>query len=446
MVLALLLALNLADAVPARWPSADPKTLDLLAETPINVLLLERAPAGTAFSEAAAVRGISVLAVVRPGADVAEAVRQAAAAKLAGVMLEGAFSASAWDAARSAGLAVVELPPRHELRLNPAAAVTGVADGVWPGIRAQAKAAATGGPWIETNTGFLRYLRANTTAAVWIGNVPPANTVIPVTSYLAAIADSAVVGARWIVALDEDFSRRLLAREAAALKDWARIGALLRFFEEHKKWRRWRPYGQLAVVQGTDGGTILSGGILDMLVTRHLPVRPVPAPKLTAEALAEARWVVNVDPEALSPEQKEVLRNFTRAGGTLLNAPPGWKLPAPQPGQITLSDKELAQIDEIWRGVNSMIGRTNMGVRLFNVAGMISSLLASPDGKQVVLQLVNYTSYPVESVTAHFLGKFTRARLLAPGEPPRELELYPVEGGTGCDIPQVSAVAALVLE
>lgn len=446
MVLALLLALHLVDAVPARWPSADPKTLDLLAETPINVLLLERAPAGAAFSEAAAARGIAVLAVVRPGADVGEAVRQATAAKLAGVVLEGAFPASAGDAARSAGLAVVELPPRSELRLDPAAAVTGIADGVWPGIRAQARAAATGGPWIETNTGFLRFLRANTTAPVWIGNVPPANAVIPAASYLTAIADAAVVGARWIVALDEDFSRRLLAREAAALKDWARMGAMLRFFQEHKEWGRWGPRGQLAVVQGTDGGTLLSGGILDMLVTRHLPVRPVPAPKLTAEALAEAGWVVNVDPEALSPAQKEVLRNFTRAGGTLLNAPPGWKLPAPQPGQIALGDKELAQIDEIWKGMNSMIGRTNMGVRLFNVAGMISSLLGSPDGKQVVLQLVNYTSYPVEAVTAHFVGKFTRARLLAPGEPPRELELYPVEGGTGCDIPQVSALAALVLE
>jgi hypothetical protein len=446
MVLALLLALNLADAVPARWPNADPKTLDLLADTPINTLLLDQAPRNAAFAEAAASRGISVLEVVRPGADVAEAARRAAGVRLAGVVLEGEVPPAAVDAVRGAGLAVIELPPRSAIRFDAASPVTGTTQGVWPGVRVQAKAAATGGPWIETNTGFLRFLRANTTATVWIGNVPSANTVVPATGYLAAIGDAAVVGARWIVALDEDLSRRLFAREPAAVRDWGRIALHLRFLEEHKEWRNWGPLGQLAVVQEADSGAMLSGGILDMLVTRHLPVRPVPAKKLTAEALAGAKWAVNVDPESLSTPQKEILRNFTRAGGTLLNGPPGWKFPAPQQGQITLSDKELAQIDDIWKGMNSMIGRSNLGVRLFNVAGMLSCLLGSPDGKQVVLQLVNYTNYPVESITAHALGKFTRARLLSPGQPARDLELYPVEGGAGCDIPQVSALAALVLE
>jgi hypothetical protein len=446
MVPALLLALNLADAVPARWPSTDPKTLDLLAETPINAVLVDQTPANAAFAEAAASRGISVLAVVRPGADVSAGARRAAGAKLAGIVLEGEFPAAATEVARGAGLAVIELPPRSAIRFDAALPVIGTTQGVWPGVRVQAKAAATGGPWIETNTGCLRFLRANTQAAVWIGNVPPAKTAVPATGYLAAIADAAVVGARWIVALDEDLSRRLLAREPAAVRDWGRIAAHLRFFEEHREWRSWGTRGQLAVVQEADSSALLSGGILDMLVTRHLPVRPVPAPKLTAEALAGAKWAVNVDPESLSPAQKEILRDFTRAGGTLLNGPPGWKFPAPQEGQITLGEKELAQIDDIWKGMNSMIGRANMGARLFNVAGMLSSLLGSPDGKQVVLQLVNYTSYPVESVAVHVLGKFTRARLLAPGQPPRDLELYPVDDGMGCDIPQVSTLAALVLE
>lgn len=446
MFLAVLLALNLAEAVPARWPSPDPGTLDLVADTPINTLILEQIPPTSAFAEAAAARGLSVLAVLRPGADAAADARRAAASRMAGVVLEGEFPPEAVEAVRSAGVAAIELPPRSAIRFDSNQPVVGTTQGVWPGIRAQAKAAATGGPWIETNTGFLRFLRANTKAAVWIGNSPPAKTAVPAAGYLAAIADAAAVGARWILALDDDFSRRLLAREAAALRDWRRIAAQLRFFEDHKSWRDWEPRGQLAVVQEADSGALLSGGILDMLVTRHLPVRPVPVAKLTADALEGAKWAVNVDPESLSSAQKEILRNFSRSGGTLLNGPPGWKFPAPKQGQITLDDKELAQIDDIWKGMNSMIGRANLGARLFNVAGMLSSLRGSPDGKQVVLQLVNYTSYPVESITAHFPGKFTRARLLAPGEQARELELYPVEGGVGCDIPRVSAVAALVLE
>jgi hypothetical protein len=446
MILALLLALNLAEAVPARWPSTDPNTLDLIAQAPIDTLLIEQIPATSAFADAAAARGISVLAVLRPGADASAAARLASSAKLAGLVLEGEFPPEAAEAVRGAGLAVIELPPRSAIRFDNASPVVGTAQGVWPGVRLLAKAAATGGPWIETNTGFLRFLRANTSAAVWIGNVPPAKSVIPATGYLAAIADAAVAGARWIVALDDDLSRRLLAREPAALRDWSRIAAQLRFFQEHKEWSGWEPRGQLAVVQQADGGALLSGGILDMLVTRHMPVRPVPVPRLTPDALSGAKWAVNVDPESLSPEQKDILRGFTRSGGTLLNGPPGWRLPAPKQGQITLDEKELAQIDDIWKGMNSMIGRTNLGVRLFNVAGMLSNLRGSPDGKQVVLQLVNYTNYPVESIAAHFLGKFTRARLLSPDQQARELELYPVDGGVGCDIPRVAALAALVLE
>ena len=443
---ALLLALNLADAVPVRWPSVDLKTLELLAETPVNLLLVDRAPASPAFAEQAAARGVAVLAVVRPGADPAASARSAVSSKLAGIVLEGEFPPSAAQAVREAGLVAIELSPRSAIRFDPSAPVIGSYQGVWPGIRPQTRAAPTGGPWIETNTGFLRFLRAATTAPVWIGNLPPPKTVIPAEAYLQAICDASVAGARWIVALDDGFSARLLAREPGALKDWRRIAAQLQFFEEHKEWRNWQPYSRLAVVQDAGSGAMLSGGILDMIVTRHMPVRPVPVPKLTKEALEGATWAVNVDPAALVPAQKEALVAFARAGGTLLNGPPGWKFPAPRDNQITLGEKELSQIDDIWKGMNSMIGRTNLGVRLFNVSGTLSSLLGAPDGKRVVLQLVNYTNYPVESVTVQVLGKFTRARLYSPGNPVRDLEVYSIEDGVGVDIPQVAVLAALVLE
>ena len=90
---------------------------------------------------------------------------------------------------------------------------------------------------------------------------------------------------------------------------------------------------------------------------------------------------VNIEGDALTPEQKEVLRGFTRSGGTLLNGPPGWKDPTPPAGKITLEKAELERLNDMWRDVNSMIGRRNMGVRLFNVSSMLSNYLAAPDGK-----------------------------------------------------------------
>ena len=70
-------------------------------------------------------------------------------------------------------------------------------------------------------------------------------------------------------------------------------------------------------------GGLLSGGILDMIAVKHTPVRPISGQQLTPESLKGATMAVNVDPEALTPEQKEVLRGFARAGNTTLTGPPG---------------------------------------------------------------------------------------------------------------------------
>jgi hypothetical protein len=94
-----------------------------------------------------------------------------------------------------------------------------------------------------------------------------------------------------------------------------------------------------------------------------------------------------------------------------------------------------------------MTGRSNLGARLFNVSSMLSNLIQSSDKKQTVLQLVNYSGYPVENVTVHFVNKFKSARLLAPGvAEPLKVDLYDVDAGSGVDIASVGVAATLVLE
>jgi hypothetical protein len=77
---------------------------------------------------------------------------------------------------------------------------------------------------------------------------------------------------------------------------------------------------------------------------------------------------------------------------------------------------------------------------------MLSDMLSSPDGKQVIIQLVNYADFPVESVTVHVLGNFTRARLYTPEDGERTLEVYKNDEGTGVDIDKVSVCATLRLD
>ena len=449
MLLAFLLAASLPDWVPARWNSAYPATLYLVAETPVNCLLLEQALWSAPFATRAAEKGIATLGVIRPGDDPPDSLRRAAAAKLTGVVLEGDFDRAAVAAARESRLVVVELPSRAALNLREPPPLLGTSQGIWPGIHVQedtAKAQPTGGPWIDTNTGFLRFLRATTDAPLWIGYAPPPKTVLTPERYLHAICDAALSGARWIVTLDEGFEQRLLAREEGALKAWRRMGAYLRYFEDHRDWGAWRPHGGLSMVQDADSGALLSGSILDMVAAKNIPVRAAPRWRLEGGAMAGSKMAVSVDPESLTAEEKEALRGFARSGGTLLSGPPGWRFPPMPKDRLMMGKDDVQKLDEIWRGVNSLVGRSNLGTRLFNVAGMLSNLLVSPDGKQVVLHLANYTGYPVENVTVHLLGSYKKARLFSPESPPRDLDLYPVEDGLGVDIPEAGLFTTLVLE
>jgi hypothetical protein len=435
--------------VPVRWPWADARSLELLAGTPVNCLLL-RSPAPEMVAAAQA-RGVVALAVVTPGGEPSE-VDRALAAKVDGIVLEGEFpeGAAAGIAANHKDIVVIELTSRSRLPLGSNAPVLGTYQGVWPGIVADEDGARKAGPtasvWIDTNTGFLRAVRAWGRATVWIANQPPPRTVVAATRYLQVIADAGISGAHWVVAFDADLAGRLAARDEAAMGTWRRIAGMLAYFEQHPEWRAMPEGGELAVVQDPGQGGLLSGGILDMIATKHTPVRPIPRQQLSAEALAGATMAVNVDGSALTPEQKEILRAFTRGGGTLLTGPPGWKDPVAPAGGITLEKADLERINDIWHDVNNMIGRRNMGVRLFNVSSMLSNFLAAPGGKTAIVHLVNYSDYPVENVAMHYLGEFKHATLITPGGADKALEVYKTEEGWGVDVDRVAICATVKLE
>jgi hypothetical protein len=453
MLLALALIAALPDLVPMRWISGDPGSLDLLKSTPVNCVLIEPAQWSETLNKEAANRGIAALAVIRPGGAVESNAQRARELRFAGGVLEGSFSALEAAAVRrifiEAGLPLIELTLRSEMNLDGGAPVIGTFQGVWPGIHVEeagdTKAGPSGAPWIDTNAGFLRFVRASTASTVWIANTPPTGKSYPGARYIQVIGDAAIIGARWVVALDAQFHGRLLAGETRAVEDWKRIAQVLEFYESHKEWRTARPFARLAIVEDVDSGAMLSGGILDMIAVKHTPVRPVRPRDLTPASLAAAQMAVNVDPESLTASQKEALGAFTRAGGTLLTGPPGWKFPQPRKDQITLEKEDLKKLDDIWREMNSMTGRRNLGARLFNVSSMLSNVVELPERGNLVVHLVNYSDFPVENVTVHVLGTYKTAELLEPGRQPVTVETYKVDDGTGFDIPDIKLAATLLI-
>ncbi len=413
IVSAVALTLAAANWVPVRWPSSDPGSLELLTGSPVNCLLLEREHWTAEFVRAARQRRFAVLGVLHDG----DGVKQAARPGFDALVLDGDFDA------RTEGIPAIRLASRRRLPDLAGAAIIGTWQGVWPGLRADDSPVAgpTTTPWLDTNSGFVRFAREIGGGTIWIGNRPPAGTIYPVTRYLQAVADAALAGGRWIVALDADMSRLLLARDARVVSEWRRICDSLQFYEDHPDWRRMRAYGRLAVAQQFEQGGFVSGGILDMIAVQHIPVRPV---------------------AAKPPQGLEIIVD----GKVAAKAPEGWRFPEMKAGEFAIRKEDLPKLDPIWKAVKEVADGKNFGVRVFNTPSMLSNPLVSADGKKLALLLVNYAGYPAEAITVHVAGRWSKASLLMPNEPAKNLPLYPVRDGVGLEIERIGVSAAIELE
>lgn len=413
------LAFSPSDCVPMRWISPEPKSLDLLDQSSINCLVMEPASVTEELKKAAAARKLQLIAVN-------DSSRRAEAEKV--------------------GLTFIESAQRGKLDLQSNAPVLVSQQAVWPGINIEdAEAMPSGAPWIDTNAGFFRFARAVSKAAIWISNTPPADKAIPISRYLQAISDARFVGGHWVIALDQDFSRRLLRREEKALEDWKQINSVLNFYQAHQNWNSYAPAGEMAVIQSVQGGGLLSGGVLDMISSKHTPIRTIPLHQLSSAALDGMRMAVNVI-GTLNPQQQKMLEEFRKSNHPVFSPPSDWKMPEPRPDQLTLDKKDIEKLDQIWKNVNSMTNRQNLGARLFNVSSTLSNLVVSPDGRQLVLYIVNYSNYPIEDITVHLHGKVSSGRLLTPEQPPQRIELFEVDEGSGAEISKIVTVGAIVFE
>lgn len=443
--LLLLAVTDLSSCVPARWPSPDPQSLALLKGTPINCLVVPKTEWPQEFLLAARESGIRVLASVSGSPE-------AAPEGFAGFLVETELPREAVEKLSRAAR-VVEASGRARLLQASPGSVAGTHEALWPGVRLETpegktQAAPSGAPWIDTNSGFVRFARALTGAHVWLTNRPPAGRVFTADQYVAAAADAAVAGARWVLALDDDLQKRLLAREPRALQDWATIARGLAFLEEHRAWMLYPPSGQLAVIQDADSGAALSAGLMDMIGSRHTPARIVPSSRLSPESLRGVSLAINIEPDSVPDGSKQVLREFTRGGGRVFNSPPGWHFPRTEGYVLALeklSKEEVGHFDLIWRQITSQTWNKNMGARLYNVASMVSHLAASPDQSRSYLFLVNYSGYEAENITVHVPGKFSKAILHTPEAAAQGQEIYELEEGTGIDIARLKVAGILEL-
>ena len=103
-------------------------------------------------------------------------------------------------------------------------------------------------------------------------------------------------------------------------------------------------------------------------------------------------------------------------------------------------------LDEIWKEMNSMTGRRNLGARLFNVSSMLSNFVQNrrrAAERTATCELFRLSGGERDGA---LLGSFQSALCWPQASAPKKLEVYEVEEGTGVDIDAVNVAATLVLE
>lgn len=394
----------LAACVPARWPSGDPKSLAVLKGSSINCLLVEKPYWNASLIETGHGLGLKMLAVL----DAASSKPPQGAD---GVVVEGSSSGATTDA----GLPVVFLAPRA--KVDPSNGIAGVSEGVWPGIRIDDEEISTpsSAPWIETNLGYLRYLRSQVKETIWLANRPPPGRVFPSRRYQQALADAALAGARWVIAPEKTMLDHAMEGDPAALKDWRNLIRLADFLKSLPDVSKLETYSHLGVSVSPETGALVSGGVLDMIGAQHIPFR-----------------VVN------NGDGMQQFFNF--ADPALV------KFPATSLGRVAMRPDDVDDLEPIYRRVEVMVGRTNYGLRVFNGAGLMSAPYALPDGNGVLVLLANYTDSAAEGITLHVLGQWKKATLYAPGQPNRSLVMYPVKTATAVEIDSLDVFGAVRVE
>ena len=463
--------------VIAKW--YDPATLALLEGTPINCLLVTfSAEAGSEvqgrqqqlvkeYAQVARERGIAVLGIVYPGgADPSAVARAADEARLEGLVLDGEFPAAAGfpkkleAALRSRKSSALVIPiARDAASVRTVNAPVLAIQGERPSARDLAemgiRASASSEPWIEFNIWLVRSFRLGTTwRPIWVNQEPNPSAL---GDYIRCVADAAVAGGRWIVALDDNLRVNLLRNDAAALATWRGVAAYLQFAEDHAEWRRFVPFGNTGFILDTAGANPdITNEYLKLVARRQVPYRLIERSQLSAASLVSFQAVLAPDLAAPTGGEKRILRAFADQGGLIVAGPWWGDPPKDQPyaevpmgkGRVIVYKDDPPNPESLAKDLLDLLDPEVMGLTAFNVPAVITYASVGESGKPVLVQFLNYVSGPFDhKITIRVNGSFRTARLYTPEKAPVDLAARPAAADrTEVSLPRLEAWAAVLLE
>ena len=279
-----------------------------------------------------------------------------------------------------------------------------------------------------------------------------------------AVADSAAAGARWIVDLGQKLSTALPAGNSDAVNAWRGMLATLRFFEKHRQWAAYEPWGALGIFSTFSGDSDFMGKeVLNLAARRNLLYRILDRAGAPTQNLESLKAILYVDNEKPSAEWKARLAAFGRDGGLLIvprslasEFPGGKPLRCPVVGYEvrTFGKGSVASPVRDWddpyflaADAHNLVGRRNDPAFLFNARSLWEHYSVAPGGRTELLQLVGFTGRGNPSVSVVPARPSTTAAMYVPeSETPTILKAVRVDGRPEYHLPTFSSYAALELK
>jgi len=454
-----------------------PSALELLKRTPINCLVVDWAAGVPEDSdqqqalkpllEAGRRMGLSFVGRVTVKENTAAAVDAARAAGLRAVMLEDTYG-------QSFALPAIRQSPRDKAAWEKASTIFSSTENVWPGLNVEtmhgdtAVAGPTGVPWVNSNAWFaLLAAELAPGKTLWLDFDPPdTSTVAHPADYALAIADSRAYGSQWIISLDDKLRAALQKGNLQAKSVWEKICETLAFCESHKEWQRFQSQGVLAVVSDFRGdNAYLSGEVLNLLNRGQVQFRIIKRSKPLPGLIQGLKAILWLDKQAPSAEQHSQLLTFARQGGLVIAAtcwgPAGVQPTKKDPslqykmynvgkGQIAVAEEGFTDPYQAAVDTHLLVSRRNDLVRLYNPQTTnchSSGEFTSPHHGRRLVQVLNYSSDPADSVTLWVNDRVGSARLWQPEtKVARTLHGVAASPGTDFRLPRLSVYCALEFE
>ena len=376
----------------------------------------------------------------------------------------------------SAGIATVteaELKtfPLPQLPIDPGP-YAALATGLWPGIRREPSAAgkdvevasASREPWVDSNAYWIAYLRALYPKAAPVlayeANEAaglPADRIVPFETLILALAEARVMGGNYVLSLDPQFRKALLAKDAKAVAAWKQFGSTAKWLADNKALFGIEPAPTITAIVEPGRPT---AEIANLLFRRN------GSPRLVAEVPASlpsgTLVLVTTAIKPPNPQAAARMLDHVSIGGVTAvtdDASPNawWRSPKQQlkvvktqsdrvfyslgKGTIVAYNRKIVDPSEHALDVIDIIGHPRRAVRIWNANSTIA--VSSPG----IVHLLNYSGRGRgrgSNTQVRIQGVYKNATLLRPESEPLKLEASRRGTTTEVFVPDVVFVGTVV--